>query len=130
MDTTYRILVTGSRYATPEAHRAAIEWALSAAKGYPAVTLIHGGAPGVDTIAAQIATEWGWALREYRANWDRFGKAAGPLRNKEMVDAGADVVTAFPIKGLANRGTKHCAGYADEQGLTVHTFPLDPLPRT
>jgi hypothetical protein len=63
--------------------------------------LIHGGARGVDTMAANFAIGCGLKLEEFKADWERHGKAAGPLRNQEMLDAGPDLVVAFP----GGRGT-------------------------
>lgn len=49
------------------------------------VTLIHGGAKGVDTIAAANGAKRGWTVVEYAANWDLYKKLAGPIRNAAMV---------------------------------------------
>ncbi|RYZ28427.1 MAG: DUF2493 domain-containing protein [Propionibacteriaceae bacterium] len=124
MDTAYRILVTGSRHATVAQHGIFIEETLAVARNKHPVTLVHGGAPGVDLICGAIAHSFGWDVKVFRADWDKLGKAAGPERNKEMVNAGADVVLAFPIAGGLNKGTKHCSNYAEIMGLTVRYFEL------
>lgn len=49
------------------------------------VTVIHGGAKGVDTTAAAEGVKRGWTVQEYPANWHTYGKAAGPIRNNTMV---------------------------------------------
>jgi hypothetical protein len=127
MDTPYRILVTGSRYARVETHGIFIEEQLAMARNKPSVILVHGGAPGVDTICDGIARLFGWDVQVYEANWAE-GKSAGPERNKRMVKAGADVVLAFPLAGALNKGTKHCSTFAEIMGLKVHYFELAPLP--
>jgi len=58
------------------------------------ITIISGGAPGVDTWAEHIAKDFGLQTRIYPADWKTHGKAAGYLRNEEMVKA-ADIVIAF-----------------------------------
>jgi predicted heme/steroid binding protein len=126
MDTPYRILVTGSRYAQQEVHGAFIEEQLAMARNKPSVMLVHGGAPGVDSICDQVARSFGWDVEVHEANWAE-GKGAGPERNKRMVKAGADVVLAFPLTGALNKGTKHCSTFAEINGLTVHYFELAPL---
>ena len=77
--------------------------AFHALKG-PITAVIHGGARGADLLAAQ------WAIRsevphiEFKAAWGTYGTAAGPLRNKRMLDEGKpDLVIAFPGgRGTAN----------------------------
>lgn len=67
--------------------------------------LIHGDAPGADRIAAAIAHEYGWRVETYSANWDRDGKAAGPIRNQKMLDAGTPHV-CIAFGALERRGKR------------------------
>jgi len=58
--------------------------------------LVHGAAPGADTLASQWG-EWVQVIVEpHPADWDKYGKAAGMIRNQEMLDSGVDGVVAFP----------------------------------
>ena len=50
----------------------------------------------------------------FRANWDKHGKAAGPIRNGEMLHE-ADFLIAFP----GGKGTENCVKQAKEMGITV-----------
>lgn len=61
------------------------------------VKIIHGGASGADAIAAQLAAETSWMTPQiYPADWKRHGRAAGPIRNQQMLDEGKpDLVLAF-----------------------------------
>lgn len=59
------------------------------------VTVVHGGALGADTYAARAARALSLDQREYVADWNRHGKAAGPIRNRQMATDGADLVLAF-----------------------------------
>lgn len=105
-----RLVVTGSRDWTD---RAVVEAAL---RRLPVGRLAHGGARGLDTIAAEVATELGWEVVEYPADWAAHGKAAGSMRNIRMVDAERPtIVLAFPLPG--SRGTWHCARYAVSRGV-------------
>jgi hypothetical protein len=56
--------------------------------------IVSGGARGVDTAAVYVASCLGVPVREFKANWRRFGKSAGILRNTEIVDY-SDKVVAF-----------------------------------
>ncbi len=68
------------------------------------IVIIEGGADGVDSAAVDFATNNYCQLEEYKADWDVFGLAAGPIRNKRMIEEGKpDLVVAFPGgKGTAN----------------------------
>lgn len=68
----------------------------------PIVCLIHGAARGADQLAADWALDNDVLCNAYPADWDRDGKAAGPLRNQRMLDLGKPhLVIAFP----GGRGT-------------------------
>ena len=88
--------------------------------GTGTVTLIHGGCPsGADRAADFFWRITGRPVEPHPANWQRYGKAAGPRRNQEMVDAGADQCIAFFKRGAANRGTADCAARARAAGIPV-----------
>lgn len=58
--------------------------------------VVHGGARGADTLAGKWAEGRGIPVRVYPADWNRYGKGAGPKRNQQMLDeADPDVVIAF-----------------------------------
>ena len=119
-----RILITGSRdfgsRAGDEAlMRNALEYAqrVLLERGARDITRVHGTARGADRLAGRIGHALGMHIEEHPADWDTHGKRAGLLRNQEMVDAGADVVLAFPVG--QSRGTRHCMRQAHSAGLTV-----------
>lgn len=66
--------------------------------------VVSGGAKGVDTIAEKAARKRGLAVEIFMPDWATHGKAAGPIRNKQIIDA-ADRVVAFSFnnsKGTAS----------------------------
>ena len=79
--------------------------------------IIHGGAKGADNIAARWAYDRKQKSEVFYPDWDKLGKAAGVVRNKQMLDSGVDIVFAFP-RGEA-RGTKHMIKIAQEAGVRV-----------
>lgn len=85
-------------------------------------TVVHGCARGADFLAAQSARKLCWNVEDHGAHWDRHGKAAGYIRNAEMVDAGADVCLAFFQHGAKNRGTTDCVSRARAAGIPVREF--------
>lgn len=87
---------------------------------HPEFVVIHGGCP---TGADAHADDWAvvnWAGCEvYRADWDKHGKAAGPIRNQQMIDQGRpDLVLAFP----GGRGTADMVRRAEAAGVPVTGF--------
>jgi hypothetical protein len=111
-----RILVTGSRDWT---NAVAIEHALRhrAVKG---AVLVHGNCRGADIIAATIWRRLGLKDEPHPADWSLHGKAAGFIRNREMVNSGIDLCLAF-IKNFS-RGATNCAELADERGIRTEIF--------
>jgi hypothetical protein len=80
------------------------------------LVIIHGGAKGADSLADQWAVVNWVPFEEYKPDWDRYGKSAGPIRNQQMLDKGKpDVVIAFP----GGRGTAHMIGIAKKAGVPV-----------
>ncbi len=130
--TNHRVIVTGSRSFPDEM---AVWRALASFvnaycdPGGSTLTVVHGGCPtGADHYASRYCTlpsedDFDLTVIEERhpADWDRYGHAAGPIRNREMVDAGADLVLAFPLPGLRSlsRGTWDCISAAEAHGIPV-----------
>lgn len=78
--------------------------------------LIHGAAPGADSIAHEYAIQKRWAIFMFPAQWDIFDASAGPIRNQRMLDeADPDEILAF--KG--NVGTRDMVGRAKLAGVKV-----------
>ena len=76
--------------------------------------IIHGGARGADTLAAELAVELGIPAKAYPADWRKHGKAAGPIRNQLMLDDGKpDIVMAFP----GGKGTADMLRRANHAGI-------------
>lgn len=82
----------------------------------PNVVIISGAAKGADTLAIDwAAVNWqNW--EEYPADWDRYGRSAGHLRNQQMLDEGKpDLVVAF----RGGRGTANMIERAKKAGVEV-----------
>jgi hypothetical protein len=61
---------------------------------YHITEIISGGAKGADSLAGRYATEHKLLLTESLPDWFRYGRAAGMIRNSEIVIA-AEIVIAF-----------------------------------
>lgn len=78
--------------------------------------LIEGGARGADFMAREFAKWSGIPVKTFDADWDGEGRAAGPIRNKRMLDEGKpDLVVAFE----GGIGTANMVRQAREAGVEV-----------
>lgn len=132
--TDVRVIVTGSRdWPDPKAVWLALaEFANTLSQG--TLTVVHGDCPtGADRAAARwcrlpVNGPRTVAVVEepHPADWAQYGRAAGPIRNREMVDAGADLVLAFPLPGpkSLSKGTWDCIGAAEAHGIPVRVIEV------
>lgn len=82
--------------------------------------IIQGGARGADTLARQWAMERDRACATYNADWERFGKAAGHVRNYHMlIQSKPDLVVAFS----GGKGTANMVKLARDNGYVVEEVP-------
>ena len=81
--------------------------------------IIHGAANGADSIAGMVGNALGFEVIPVRAEWDKYGKAAGPIRNKKMLDMEPSLVLAFHKDIENSKGTKHMVEIAKEKGVQV-----------
>lgn len=80
------------------------------------LVIIHGDADGADTLAGDWAHMNYVSCWKFPANWSKYPKAAGPIRNKKMlVDGKPDLVIAFP----GGKGTANMIKQAQEAGVPV-----------
>ena len=118
-----RILVCGGRdfddrkFLYQELEKVAIDHLFIDGNENPTgVQIISGMARGADTLAVDWAKLNYCEVLEYPADWDKHGKAAGPIRNQEMLEQGKpDLVLAFP----GGRGTAHMVRIAEQAGVEV-----------
>lgn len=116
--TEKRLLVTGSRKWW---NVLIIKRALRQARielGTDDIVLVSGACPsGADRICERVWESWGLPVERHPAQWSMYGKSAGPIRNQEMVDLGADLCTAFPMADSS--GTRDCMRRARFAGIRV-----------
>ena len=79
--------------------------------------LIEGEAEGVDKMARLAAGCLGWRVYPVQANWKKYGLAAGPIRNREMLDMHPDYVYAFHSDIGKSKGTRDCIREAKKRGI-------------
>lgn len=88
-----------------------------------AATIVHGDARGADAIAAGVADALGLETEAHFADWKGKGRAAGPIRNQEMLDSGVVEVWAFKDGfdwSLRSGGTENMVKIARDAGVPVY----------
>lgn len=83
------------------------------------IEIVQGGANGVDALAKQYARNYDMPCKEFKADWKQHGKAAGPIRNKEMAEYSNMLIAFQP--GLPTKGTQNMIKTAKKYGLTCFT---------
>lgn len=126
-----RVLVTGSRRYDPQAVVRDLRVLLED-DSVKILTVVHGACAsmgelvGADRGAHEFCRQWqalGVFLgkdvieEQHDAAWVTHGRAAGPIRNQEMVNLGADLCLAYPLAD--SRGTKDCMAKAERAGIPV-----------
>ena len=108
------VLICGDRnWADSQAIRA---W-LSKLQDWGYDTVIEGEARGADTIARDEAKRIGFIVKPYHAKWDTYGRAAGHIRNTEMLKQKPSMVVAFHNSIETSKGTKNCIEQARKLGI-------------
>ena len=84
--------------------------------------IVHGAARGADTMAGVAASSLDMSVDVYPADWNKFGRSAGPIRNRQMLDTKPDLVIAFHPNIEASKGTKDCVNEARRRGIPVEVI--------
>lgn len=114
-----RVLITGDR------NWKRIDIIERELKKLPADTIIiHGAARGADTLGKFVAERLGLKVindgKGFPADWKRYGRSAGPIRNQLMIDKGnPDLVLAFHENIAESRGTRDMVARASGAGVKV-----------
>jgi hypothetical protein len=87
----------------------------------PNAVVMHGGALGADTLAGRAAHDLGLRVWEVKADWKKYGRRAGPLRNIAMLEKRPDHVLAF--WDGKSPGTKHTLDEAERRGIPRWIVP-------
>ena len=117
-----RVLITGSREEDVEAEILVKSTLANHYATREITEIIVGDAKGVDAIATRWARGMGIPVRVFPADWQTHGKAAGPIRNQEMVDTNPDICYAFPRKG--SKGTWDCVERCAEKRIKTRALPI------
>lgn len=91
------------------------------------IEIVSGGCAGADKLGEKYAKLNNFPIKVFPANWTKYGKAAGPIRNKEMVDYikqyNDSLVMAFTSKNT--KGTQNTVALAKKANIPVIEIPYD-----
>ncbi|MGN0571086.1 MAG: DUF2493 domain-containing protein [Candidatus Fimenecus sp.] len=107
-----RIVVAGCReYDDYDDAKVYIEMCIKKIRERYALVFLSGGCKGADMLGERYANENGFRIERYLADWQKYGKSAGPKRNLQMVKACDYVICFWDGK---SRGTASVISYAKE----------------
>lgn len=132
MKTKYRIIIAGGRdfndYEKLRKEALAAIYATFGKVDKNNVWIVSGHARGADSLGERFAEEFNLNKKVFPADWDKFGKRAGYMRNEQMAvfAKGADEEDAANIKNLLiafwdgqSRGTQHMIEIAKNKKMNV-----------
>ena len=122
-----KILVCGDRHWTDQraVYSALVDEVMLLGAGETLV-VIEGEAPGADTEGRIAAQHLGLEVIAVPADWKKYGRAAGPIRNIAMLDLKPDKVLAFHSNLWNSKGTRHCVEQAEKRGIPVRVITNIP----
>lgn len=122
-----RLLITGSRWWADWSipyYALAAEWVITGG----AAILVSGACPprlddtpGADRICEATWERFGGVVEQHPADWNKYGKQAGFIRNREMAEL-PDVYKCLAFKLNNSNGTANCMEWAQKNGIPVSLF--------
>ncbi len=110
--TTKRVVIAGCRdYNNYYEAKVYIDFCLSNIRKKNNIVIVSGCARGADAIGERYAKENGFKVEKYPADWARYGRSAGPRRNKQMAEISDYVICFWDLK---SKGTRSMIEYAKQ----------------
>lgn len=78
------------------------------------IEIVSGMARGADLLGVEYANERGYEIKKFPAQWDKYGKSAGYIRNEEMAKYSDTCICFWDGK---SKGTKHMIDLSNKYGL-------------
>lgn len=108
-----RVVIAGSRiYNNYDEAKNYIDFCISRIKTQYTLVFVSGGCKGADLLGERYAIDNGYIIEKYDAEWEKYGKSAGPKRNYQMSQIGDYFICFWDG---TSRGTKSMIDYAKKQ---------------
>lgn len=105
-----RIVVAGCRdYKDYESAKAYIEMCITRIRKKYTLIFLSGGCRGADMLGERYAKENGFGIERYLADWEKYGKSAGPKRNLSMAKSCDYVICFWDGKSRGTASMISCA---------------------
>lgn len=115
------VLVTGDR--KWKKHKIIARELIKLHKKSNIVLIIQGGADGADAMAYDVGQMLGIQVVTFHANWEKFGRAAGPIRNSNQLRfIKPDAVLAFHKNLKKSKGTASQVRMARKKKIKVRVI--------
>jgi hypothetical protein len=111
---TNRVIIAGSR-TTPENNKELLEQ-ISQILPKENLTIVSGTARGGDRLGENWAKENGVEIRQFPAEWNKHGKSAGMIRNKEMAEYATELLLIWDGE---SRGSANMKKEAEKRKLKI-----------
>lgn len=119
----YKIIIAGGReFSDYQLLKEKVDNIISEKRKRFQIVIISGKARGADSLGERYANENAFNIMEFPADWDKYGKKAGYMRNTEMAE-NADALIAF--WDGKSKGTKHMIDIATNKNLPIRIIRYD-----
>lgn len=117
------MVIAGCRnYHNYKEARQYIEYCIREIKNRYSLIFVSGCCTGADSLGERYAKENGYKIEYYKAEWGKYGRSAGPRRNKQMAKIADYVICFWDGK---SRGTKSMINYAKQINKPIRIKYID-----
>lgn len=126
----YKIIINGSRDFNNYTYLRLMlkEYIMTNQINPESIEIISGGAKGADTLAIKFAKEYNLNYKVMNADWDKYGKRAGIIRNAEMLTYAIsnpnDIAILISFWNGTSKGTKHMIDISNDKGIIVKVMEV------
>lgn len=89
------------------------------------IEIVSGTARGADRLGEVFAKKYELKLTRIPAEWDKYGKSAGYIRNTKMAEYAGDSGVLFAFWDMQSKGTKHMIDIANKYNLFVNIININ-----
>ncbi len=112
-----KVVIAGCRdYDNYDEAREYIDFCLSRIKETNNIIIVSGCASGADALGERYAEDNGFQIEKHPADWQKYGRSAGPKRNKQMAEVCDFAICFWDGK---SRGTRSLIEYVSMCGKPV-----------